>query len=74
MAEGDFTSRGGGSELRCYALRLGPGENIVTSLQQFVKCHSLKAPFILNCVGSIEKAKLRLANATAENRNEVSPR
>ena len=59
------------SSLCCYALRLGPGVNIVTSLQKFVETHDLKASFILSCVGSVTKAKLRLAHATAENRNEV---
>lgn len=31
----------------------------------------LKAPFIITCVGSVAKATLRLANATALNTNEA---
>ena len=59
------------SALKCYALRLGPGEEIKSSLQEFVKHHDLQAAFILTCVGSVQKAKIRLAHATATNTNEV---
>ncbi len=61
----------GPSGLLVYALRLGPGTNIVTSLHAFIEDKGLKAPFVLSCVGSIERARLRLAHATAEKRNEV---
>ena len=59
------------SNLVCYAIRLGPGEEILTRLLEFVTSNDLKAAFILSCVGSIQRAKLRLANATALNRDEV---
>ncbi|XP_019371669.1 PREDICTED: uncharacterized protein LOC109296640 [Gavialis gangeticus] len=61
----------GPSELSVYALRLGPGEEIVTSLLKFVEDKQLKAPFVMTCVGSITKATLRLANATASNTNQI---
>ncbi|XP_031438052.1 bifunctional protein GlmU-like isoform X2 [Clupea harengus] len=61
----------GGSALRVYALRLGPGEELFSSLLSFVEERKLRAPFIITCVGSVTKATLRLANATAENTNEV---
>ncbi|XP_054474928.1 bifunctional protein GlmU-like isoform X2 [Anoplopoma fimbria] len=41
------------------------------SLQAFVEERRLRAPFIITCVGSVTKATLRLANATATNTNEV---
>ena len=61
------------STLKCFALRLGPGEEIKSRLQEFVKRHDLQAAFVLSCVGSVERAKIRLAHATAINStNEVS--
>lgn len=58
--------------MKCYALRLKPGDEIVSSLQSFVESMKLKAPFVMTCVGSITKVALRLANATATKRkNEV---
>lgn len=61
----------GGSPLRVYALRVLPGEELLSSLVGFVKDKKLQAPFIISCVGSVTKATLRLANATAANTNEV---
>ncbi|XP_053565282.1 bifunctional protein GlmU [Bombina bombina] len=61
----------GPSALSTYALRLGPGEEILTSLSKFVQEKKLKAPFIITCVGSVTKATLRLANADAVNSNEI---
>lgn len=66
--------QGGPSSLSAYALRLGPGEEIVTSLFKFVQEKELRAPFVITCVGSVTKATLRLANADAVNRNEVPDR
>nr|XP_015208898.1 PREDICTED: bifunctional protein GlmU-like [Lepisosteus oculatus] len=61
----------GPSALSVYALRLGPGEDLLSSLVTFVEKKKLKAPFIITCVGSVAKATLRLANATASNTNEI---
>lgn len=61
----------GPSPLTVYALRLGPGEEILTSLIKFVEDKKLKAPFIITCVGSVTQATLRLANATVSNTNEI---
>ncbi|KAG8444001.1 hypothetical protein GDO86_009257 [Hymenochirus boettgeri] len=63
--------QGGPSPLSVYALRLGPGEEILTSLFKFVKEKRLKAPFVITCVGSVTKATLRLANCDALNTNEI---
>ncbi|KAL4649011.1 hypothetical protein GN956_G6994 [Arapaima gigas] len=61
----------GPSSLSIHALRLSPGQEILSSLLRVVDEKRLKAPFILTCVGSVTKATLRLANATAGNTNEV---
>ncbi|KAG5276592.1 hypothetical protein AALO_G00107450 [Alosa alosa] len=61
----------GGSSLQVFALRLAPGEELLSSLLSFVEERKLRAPFIITCVGSVTKATLRLANATAGNTNEV---
>jgi len=55
-----------GSPLCCHAVRLVPGQELRRSLLDFVSKKNLKAPFIMTCVGSARSAKLRLANATAE--------
>ncbi|CAL8395378.1 unnamed protein product [Arctogadus glacialis] len=72
-----FTAAGGGgggdggSGLRVHAVRFGPGQELLGGLQAFVEERGLRAPFVLTCVGSVTKATLRLANASAENTNEV---
>ncbi|XP_071400691.1 bifunctional protein GlmU-like [Centroberyx affinis] len=64
-------SSSAGSSLQVHALRLGPGRELLGSLQALVEERRLRAPFIITCVGSVTKATLRLANATATNTNEV---
>uniref|UniRef100_A0A8C6S8T1 PPC domain-containing protein n=1 Tax=Neogobius melanostomus TaxID=47308 RepID=A0A8C6S8T1_9GOBI len=59
------------SSLQVHALRLGPGAELLSSLRDFVDQRRLRAPFVLTCVGSVTMATLRLANATADNVNEV---
>ncbi|KAM4521524.1 bifunctional protein GlmU-like [Odontesthes bonariensis] len=66
-----MSSAGGGSSLRVHAVRFGPGQELLGSLQAFVEERRLRAPFIITCVGSVTKATLRLANATATSTNEV---
>ncbi|XP_030260566.1 uncharacterized protein LOC115573760 [Sparus aurata] len=66
-----MTSAGGGSSMRVHAVRFSPGQELFGSLQEFVEERRLRAPFIITCVGSVTKATLRLANATAANTNEV---
>ncbi|XP_045917571.1 bifunctional protein GlmU-like isoform X2 [Micropterus dolomieu] len=65
------SSAGGGSSLQVHAIRFGPGQELLGSLQTFVEERRLRAPFIITCVGSVTKATLRLANATSTNTNEV---
>ncbi|XP_043962924.1 bifunctional protein GlmU-like [Gambusia affinis] len=60
-----------GSVLRVHAVRFGPGQELLGSLQALVEERRLRAPFIITCVGSVTRATLRLANATATNTNEV---
>ncbi|XP_034018020.1 bifunctional protein GlmU-like [Thalassophryne amazonica] len=60
-----------GSSLQVHAVRFGPGQELLGRLQAFVEERRLRAPFIITCVGSVTKATLRLANATAENANKV---
>ncbi|XP_051265680.1 bifunctional protein GlmU-like isoform X2 [Dicentrarchus labrax] len=66
-----MSSAGGGSSLKVHAVRFGPGQELLGSLQAFVAERRLRAPFIITCVGSVTKATLRLANATATNTNEM---
>ncbi|KAL6095497.1 uncharacterized protein ACO6RY_09411 [Pungitius sinensis] len=66
-----MNAAGGGSALQVHVIRVGPGQELLGSLQAFVDERRLRAPFIITCVGSVTKATLRLANATATNTNEV---
>ncbi|XP_037607384.1 bifunctional protein GlmU-like [Sebastes umbrosus] len=66
-----MSSSRGGSALQVHVVRFGPGQELLGSLQAFVEERRLRAPFIITCVGSVTKATLRLANATASNTNEV---
>ncbi|CAJ1077695.1 bifunctional protein GlmU-like [Xyrichtys novacula] len=66
-----MSSPSAGSSLQVHAVRFGPGQELLGSLQTFVKEAGLRAPFIITCVGSVTKATLRLANATASNTNEL---
>ncbi|MED6258005.1 hypothetical protein ATANTOWER_001574 [Ataeniobius toweri] len=60
-----------GSALQVHAVRFGPGQELFGCLQTFVEERRLRAPFIITCVGSVTKATVRQANATATNTNEV---
>ncbi|KAF3850301.1 hypothetical protein F7725_020020 [Dissostichus mawsoni] len=62
------------SSLQAFSLRLGPGQELLGALKDFVDQNRLQAPFIITCVGSVTKATLRLANATATNTDELSGR
>ncbi|XP_029965712.1 uncharacterized protein LOC115401582 [Salarias fasciatus] len=66
-----MSSVGAGSSMQVHAVRFGPGQELLAGLQAFVDQRRLRAPFIITCVGSLTKATLRLANATATNTNEV---
>lgn len=45
-----------------YALRLKPGQDLRVELEKFAKSVSLRAGYIVTCVGSLNHATLRLAN------------
>ena len=60
-----------GSPISCHAIRLQPGAELRKALLEVVAKRNLKAPFIMACVGSAKNAKLRLANATAEEQHFV---
>lgn len=47
-----------------YACRLLPGDDLKQTLQDFAEKRNLKAAYIVTCVGSLQKAHLRLAGAT----------
>ena len=46
-----------------YPLRLTPGEEVTSRLQQFISDAKLKAAYIITCVGSVTNVKLRMAEA-----------
>ncbi|MDO7844935.1 DNA-binding protein [Hymenobacter sp. M29] len=50
------------SNLKTYALRLRPGDDLRQSLTAFVKANNIRAGALVTCVGSLTVATLRLAN------------
>ncbi|RMZ97807.1 bifunctional -like [Brachionus plicatilis] len=58
------------SNLKVYALRLRPNQDLNQELDNFVKQNGLKSAFIMTCVGSLTKATVRMAFGGQEE-NEV---
>lgn len=48
--------------MKTFALRLQPGEDPKTALDNFAQIHQLQAACVLTSVGSLRKAVLRFAN------------
>ena len=48
-----------------HALRLTPGADLKGELQRFAEARGLRAGFILSCVGSLARARLRAPGAEA---------
>ncbi|KAK3917673.1 Bifunctional protein GlmU [Frankliniella fusca] len=59
------------SSLCVYPMRIQPGEDILNVLQNFVLTNDLKAAFIVTCVGSVKRVKLRFAT-NSEGKEEIS--
>ena len=54
-----------------HALRLRPGDELMSSLKQYCSENNLRAAYIATCVGSLKAATLRLANADRDRPNEI---
>ncbi|MFH1246814.1 MAG: PPC domain-containing DNA-binding protein [Candidatus Micrarchaeota archaeon] len=48
--------------MKIFALRLKPGQDLKVELETFVKHKNINAGFVVTCVGSLEKATLRMAD------------
>jgi len=57
-----FAQRMETSPMTTVALRMGPGQDLKTELEAFVKRNNLTAVSVLTCVGSLTKVPLRYAN------------
>jgi len=49
------------SSLRIHTLRLTPGQELKSTLLKFCRKKEIKAAFVITCVGSLTKVKLRYA-------------
>jgi|SoiMethySBSTD1v2_1073268.scaffolds.fasta_scaffold2440620_1 predicted DNA-binding protein with PD1-like motif len=47
---------------RLWVVRLHPGDDLVDSIMEFARQHSINAGGILTCVGSLDRVRLRYAN------------
>lgn len=50
------------SDSKLWVLRLHPGDDLVDSIMEFARQHSIDAGGIVTCVGSLDRARLRYAN------------
>lgn len=50
------------SKLSAVALRLGPGEDLIETLERSVRVKGIEAACVLTCVGSLRRAVLRFAD------------
>jgi predicted DNA-binding protein with PD1-like motif len=50
--------------MKIYAVRLLPGQDLKTELIKFTKENNIQAGFIITCVGSVSRARLRMADDT----------
>lgn len=48
--------------MKTYAFRLSPGQDLKKELDAFARREKLQAGFVITCVGSVQQAKIRLAN------------
>ncbi|ELT97084.1 hypothetical protein CAPTEDRAFT_151507 [Capitella teleta] len=62
--------RGLSSPMTCFPLRLHPGEDLITTLQEFAQKQQLRSAFVLSCCGSVTKATLRFAQKD-DSENEI---
>ncbi len=68
-----FTSRmitNSSTNTKVFTLRLKPGDDVFSSLQEFVSLEKIHAGFIVSAVGSLTVANLRFANAKEGSRKE----
>ncbi|XP_059094894.1 bifunctional protein GlmU-like isoform X1 [Tigriopus californicus] len=59
------------SALKVFPMRLTPGMELRTSLQDFVREKGLKAPFVMTCCGSVTKITLRFAQKPDGGINDI---
>lgn len=52
--------------MKTIVFRLKPGADLKRSIEAVVKEHSIKAGFIVTCVGGLEQATVRMAGATPD--------
>jgi predicted DNA-binding protein with PD1-like motif len=52
--------------MRAHAFRLTPGTDLRAELERLTLAHALRAGCILSCVGSLSRARLRMAGAIGE--------
>jgi predicted DNA-binding protein with PD1-like motif len=58
--------------MKIHAYRIKPGEDLRKSIEMYAREHEIKAGAILTCVGSLQQASIRMANANSLNKkNQV---
>ncbi|GAB1608192.1 uncharacterized protein LOC115232320 [Argonauta hians] len=58
--------------MKCYTIRIKPGQEVLSTLKDFVQQRQLKSAFIVTAVGSLNKACLRMADSVTINTYEGS--
>lgn len=52
--------------MQVHAVRLAPGTDLAEALRECVRTHAVRAGFILSCVGSLSRARLRMPSTAGE--------
>jgi len=56
--------------MKIHAYRIKPGEDLRKSIEMYAREHEIKAGAILTCVGSLQQASIRMANANSLNKKK----
>ncbi|KAI2501131.1 DUF296-containing protein [Fragilaria crotonensis] len=58
--------------LRAHCVRLHPGEDLISSIQEAARQTGASACFVVTCVGSLDQVTLRMASHTASHDEETN--
>lgn len=57
---------GASPNMRVHVVRLRPGQDLLSGLQEYAKRHTIRAGIVITTVGSLAATRLRLANRSTE--------
>lgn len=70
-ASADERVRPAVGDMKVTAFRLKPGQELKGALLELAVAAGMSSAFVVTCVGSVRRATLRMAHATAETAHQV---